>query len=156
MASYNQLSVLYIWYAKIDFQLKNTNSKKIGLNFYTTWSKEPHCTAPICVRWRLRLYIHHLDGQYNIVFMVGRDRERGRNAKCVTIEDKTWLHVYDHGNITYQAVGVIESCTFWFLPGTGKDKLMDPNKWVIYKKLMLPNPPPSRHSGTGIKAVWKQ
>ena len=28
-----------------------------------------------------------------IVFMVGCDRERGRNAKCVTIEDKTWLHV---------------------------------------------------------------
>ena len=53
MRLYNQL---------IDLQLNNTNSKKIGLNFYVTWSKEPHCTAPICVRWRLRLYIHHLDG----------------------------------------------------------------------------------------------
>ena len=44
--------------------IKQYQLQKIALNFYATWFKETHCTAPICVRRRLRLYIHHLEGQY--------------------------------------------------------------------------------------------
>ena len=44
--------------------IKQYQFQNIGLNFYTTWFKETLCTAPICVRRRLRLCIHHLDGHY--------------------------------------------------------------------------------------------
>ena len=107
------------------------------------------------------------------VFVVGRDRERGRNAKCVTIKDKTWLHVYDHAwqyHLSSCWCNLKLHISSFFLVRARTN--MDPNKWVIFAlnsvpahrssaiapcpkrtKLMLPNPPPSRHSGTGIKAM---
>ena len=109
------------------------------MKFYATWFKVPHCTATICVRRRLRLYIHHLDGQYMYtVFMVGSDRERGRNAKCAANEDETWLHVYDHGNIPYQAVGVMTAVRFGFFLVRARTH-MDPNKWVIFAYVSKPS-----------------
>ena len=65
------------------------------------------------------------------VFMVGHDRERGRNAKCAANEDETWLYVYDYGNITYQAVGVMKAVRFGFFLVRARTN-MDPNKWVIF------------------------
>ena len=44
--------------------IKQCQFQNIGLNFYTTWFKETLCTAPICLRRRLWLCIHHLDGHY--------------------------------------------------------------------------------------------
>ena len=82
------------------------------------------------------------------IFMVGHDRERGRNAKCAANEDETWLYVYDYGNITYQAVGVMKAVRF------GSQQVGDLCVWQsasllcfghsscpISTKLMLPNPP---------------
>ena len=63
--------------------------------------------------------------------MVGHDRERGRNAKCAANEDETWLYVYDYGNITYQAVGVMKAVRFGFFLVRARTN-MDPNKWVIF------------------------
>ena len=65
---YNQLSVLYIQYTKIYFQLNNTNSSpKNGLNLF----KESRRTSPLRVCRRLRLYIYPRRPEV----MVGRDRE---------------------------------------------------------------------------------
>ena len=79
MRLYNQLSVLYIEYTKIDFRYQFPS--KIGLNLF----KESRRTSPLRVRRRLRLYIYPRRPE----IMVGRDREwrayrqvcsqRGRN-----------------------------------------------------------------------------
>ena len=65
------------------------------------------------------------------VFMVGCDRERGRKAKCAANEDKTWLHVYDCGNITYKEVGVMKAARFGFFLVQARTN-MDTNKLVIF------------------------
>ena len=120
--------------------------------------------------------IHSPFGRPLHVFMVGRDRERGCNAKCAANEDDAWLHVYDHGNITYQAVGVMKAARFgFFLVRTRTN--MDLNKLVIFAHQQCASPPrfghsppphtyktyashrapsPSRRRGKGVKAVGKQ
>ena len=111
--------------------------------------------------------------------MVGCDRERGRNAKCVTIEDKTWLHVQCIWPWQYHLSSCW--CNYWklhisvsslygqgqiWIPASGwsllsrvpahRSSATPPPPLPKRAKLMLPNPLPSRQSGTGIKAVWKQ
>ena len=54
--------------------------------------------------------------------MVGRDKERGCNAKCAANEDEAWLHAYDHGKITYQSVNVMKAARVGLIPGTGKEE----------------------------------
>ena len=63
--------------------------------------------------------------------MVGQDRERGCNAKCAANEDETRLHLHDHGNITYQAAGVMKPAHFGFFLVRARIN-MDPNKCVIF------------------------
>ena len=54
---YNQLSVLYIQYTKIDFQLKNRNSNKFDLNFSplnvypSKTSLFKHFGRQVCMKW---------------------------------------------------------------------------------------------------------
>ena len=94
--------------------------------------------------------IHSPFGRPVHVFMVGHDRERGRNSKCAVNEDETWLHVYDHGNIIYQAVGVMNAVRFsFFLVGARTN--MDPNKWVIFVSDKVP-----AHRDSAIPAPYVQ
>ena len=57
MRLYNQLSVLYIQYTKIDFQLNNRNSNKFDLNFSplnvypSKTSLFKHFGRQVCMKW---------------------------------------------------------------------------------------------------------
>ena len=70
------------------------------------------------------IFIHSTpNGHWVHVFMVGRDRERERNAKWAANEDETWLYVHvwpwQHH---LRSCWCNEFCAFQFLPSTGKDK----------------------------------
>ena len=58
-------------------------------------------------------------------------RARQGEGACAANKDETWLHVYDYGNITYQAVGVMKAVRFAFFLVRARTN-MDPNKWVIF------------------------
>ena len=134
---------------------------KIGLNLF----RESHRTLPLCVRWRLRLYICPIRPEV----MAGCDREwRAYRQVCV---QWGWNCLdYGHGNMTYQmfslaAAGVMNTVSvFWWLSGKGEEK-MDPDKSVVFGydrvparlDLAIPAPYvhnlcfPTRHSWKGFK-----
>ena len=43
-----------------------------------------------------------------------------------------YIYIYDHGNITYQAVGVMNAARFSFFLRVRERTNVDPNKWVIF------------------------
>ena len=131
MRLYNQLSVLYIQYTKIYFQLNNSNfpfsphkKKKLAWIYLKNHAVLRHCVfVDGCG------YTFTLDGQKS---WWGATGSAGRTAKCAANEDEIWPWQYHLSNVFLGSCWSIEYCvgfsvTFWH----GRENV-DPDKSVVF------------------------
>ena len=138
MRLYNQLSVLYIQYTKIYFQLNNTNSPPKLAWIYL----KNHAVLRHCVFVDGCGYTFTLDGQKS---WWGATGSGGRTAKCAANEDETWLWPWQYhlSDVFLGSCWSNEYCVGFFFSNTGEEK-MDPHKSVVFRYDGMPAHRPIR------------